>query len=361
MSHVLVVDFPTFLIVVLAVVLIYRFVSPRLFGRRAPSSSSSSPSIVEGSALPASVSVPDSPVVGSVSQLWLFPVKSCPGVSVQRAVLGPRGLVHDRQLMLVRDISDKNTSNDDEEPSVSGFVSLRTVPALARLSVSFDGSSVLVSHPIAGELRIEPEEGEATGEVLRCRIWDDEVLCRTVSKEADRFFSAAAGTALRLVRLGRDFEREVPPEVRDGVARSDTSLADGFPYLLTSTSSLAAVSKHLGETVDMRRFRGNIVMKTDLPPFEEDIIAELKIGEHAVFRNLKCCSRCKVPRLSLEEGTEDSRGQPTKALIELNHNFKEDAYFGVNLGHAIGMEVRENTFFLSLFSFSFFFFPFKGI
>jgi hypothetical protein len=45
-----------------------------------------------------------------------------------------------------------------------------------------------------------------------------------------------------------------------------------------------------------------------------------------------------VPRLSLESGVESADGQPTRALIELGHFVKEDAFFGINLAHLAGLE-----------------------
>jgi uncharacterized protein YcbX len=326
MSEVLLLDFPTFLVFFLAIVVIYRLVKPRL------SRSVASPPAASVLALPDSKVVNGAPIIGHVSQLWIFPIKSCPGISVQSAKIGARGFEFDRQLMLVR------ASGEEDGEEALPFVTLRNMHRLSEFAVSVEGNTIVVKHKEGGLLRVEPGDGSDNASVL-CRIWDDEVRCVPVSKEADEFFSKSMGVRLRLVRVGQSFERQFPPSLQDTAVRADTGFGDLFPYLLTSTASLAAVSKKVGESIDMRRFRSNIVMKTDTPAFEEDQMAELKIGEHAVFRNLKCCSRCKVPRLSPEDGTEDARGQPTKALIELNHFFKEDAYFGVNLAHALGMEV----------------------
>jgi uncharacterized protein YcbX len=326
MGEVLVVDFPTFLIVVLVAVLAYRFFKSR-FSRRVTKPADST--------LPASNPVPDCPVVGQVSELWVFPIKSCRGIRVDSAKLGPRGFEMDRLLMLVR----AETEGAGENEALS-FVSLRNVPRLVEFDVAIEGSSVVVNHKSTGMLRIERSDGVPGVSVL-CRLWDDELLCQPISDAADQFFSSAMGVKLRLVRVGDAFQREVPRDHRDSAAILDTGMADGFPYLLTSTSSLAAVSKQAGVTIDMRRFRANIVMKTSIPAFQEDEMAEIKIGEHAVFRNLKICSRCKVPRLSPEDGTEDKDGQPTKALQDLNHFHKGEAYFGVNLAHLVGMEVRR--------------------
>jgi uncharacterized protein YcbX len=40
-------------------------------------------------------------VEARIAALWVFPIKSCAGISVQQAVLTPTGLAHDRAWMVV--------------------------------------------------------------------------------------------------------------------------------------------------------------------------------------------------------------------------------------------------------------------
>lgn len=247
-------DFPTFLVFVLAFVLVYRFVKPLLAGggpRRGEVKD------VKPYELPESVAEAEERVVGQVGALWLYPLKSAPGIEVDSAVLGARGFVGDRQLMVVR--------GDEESPEAPlSFLSLRNLPALARLRVRLesDGTVVLARRDggPGGELRVPPA-GAREAAPLRCRLWEEEVLCAPVGAEADAWCSAALGRPVRLVRIGTRFARDVPPERRDPTVSPATSLADGYPYLAAFAASLAAVAERAGQPVDVRRFRPNLLVR----------------------------------------------------------------------------------------------------
>jgi uncharacterized protein YcbX len=282
-------DFPTFLVFALAFVLVYRYVKPLLLG----GGSSRGPRAVEEKqvkpyALPESVAEADERVVGQIGALWLYPVKSAPGIEVDSAVLGPRGFVGDRELMLVRECGE----NEDPAEPLS-FQSLRNLPSLAQLRVRLEADGTVVVSSARGgagdELRVPPAAQSDTAATVRCRLWDDVLDCSPVSPAADTWCSAALGRAVRLVRIGAPFVRDVPADVRDPAVNAATSLSDGFPYLAAFTASLTAVAERAGQPVDVRRFRPNLVVRGGEPPFAEDSYAELRVGRAAVFRNLKVC------------------------------------------------------------------------
>ncbi len=325
MGEVLVIDFPTFLVFALLFVLVYRFVKPRVFP-----ASHVHVAEVEEYALPPSEAVAEETVVGRVSHLWLYPLKSAAGVAVEQATLGERGFEGDRQLMLVRE-------NEEDEEGPLSFVSLRNVPNLAKVTARRESGQLVVVCE-GEELRVDVPKDTPSAEAVSCRLWDDVVDCTPVSREADEWFSRRMGKPLRLMRIAGPYDRRVPPKRRDPEVSPDTSMADGYPYLLATSSSLQAVRRQAGAAVEMQRFRPNIVVQGERTAFEEDSYAELRIGQHALFRNLKCCERCKVPRLALGTGVEAADGQPTKAIMELGHCDDKDAFFGVNLAHVRGCE-----------------------
>lgn len=267
---------------------------------------------------------------GRIDALWVYPLKSARGVSVQEAVVGPRGFVHDRHFVVVTPPGSGETE--------ASFCTLRTLPRLAHVQVAMDDthcSFTCDSAPELGTLRVSwvaapAEEGAA----LPVRIWSDHTMCTTVSAAADQWFESAMRTPVRLARIGREFERVVPEEDRAKGAAIDTSLSDGFPYLLVTTSSLAAVSRAAKEPIDMRRFRPNIVVADAAgKAFEETQWAQLCVGRTR-FYAVKACARCKVPRLHPETGAEHKGQQPTAALEALGQWYNKEAYFGTNLCHS---------------------------
>ena len=67
-----------------------------------------------------------------VSELYVYPIKSLPGVAVKNATVTDRGFEHDRRWMLV----DENNR----------FISQREVPELTQLQVSIGDKGLLVAH-----------------------------------------------------------------------------------------------------------------------------------------------------------------------------------------------------------------------
>ena len=117
-------------------------------------------------------------------------------------------------------------------------------------------------------------------------------------------------------------------------------LADGFPFLLISTASLAALNKRLaarGEAeMSMDRFRPNIVVD-GVEPFEEDTWRTVRIGG-VVFRVVKSCPRCKMTTVDPATGDMDKRlkAEPLnefksfRALAQRKKD-KHEVFFGQNL------------------------------
>ena len=68
--------------------------------------------------------------MAEVSQLWVYPLKSCRGIRVSSAKLGIFGFEYDRSFMLV----EEKTSNDDPSKTHWHAMTLRTWP-----KVSFSG------------------------------------------------------------------------------------------------------------------------------------------------------------------------------------------------------------------------------
>lgn len=243
--------------------------------------------------------------------------------------MAERGLAWDRAFCLVR----------AEDHS---FVTLRQLSGLTKVEVQLDLKEQLmivsnVGDASRGKLRVPLVAASGGGEEFRVRIWDDEVMGQAVSREADGWFSDVLGVALRLVRIGKSFARQIPETKRLGNVNNEAAFSDGYAYLLTTTRSLAQVSRQAGEEIDMRRFRPNIVVDNqrageDVAPFEEDQWSSLSIGR-ADFFTVAACARCKIPRMNPDSGLEHPAQHPTSALQTLGHFYKSEAYFGIHLAH----------------------------
>ena len=108
---------------------------------------------------------------------------------------------------------------------------------------------------------------------------------------------------------------------------------DGYPLLLTTTSSLATLNELIAGgpkadegPVPMVRFRPNLVVDGSLP-WAEDGWLRLRVGE-AEFRLVKGCDRCAIP--TTDENTAVRRKEPTYTLAQ-HRRWDGAVWFGMNL------------------------------
>jgi uncharacterized protein YcbX len=242
-----------------------------------------------------------------LSGLFIYPVKSARGIALSEARLSDRGLVHDRRFMVV-----------DEH---GRFVTQREQPALARLTTAIHGDALALSFEGSTlTVPLAPSEGAER----RVRVFVDELTALDLGRPAQEFLTQAFGRPLALVYMPSATRRQVDPTRAS--EQDVVSFADGFPYLLTSESSLAALNLALAEPVPMARFRPNFVIE-GAPAYAEDAFRELTIGG-LCFVALKLCRRCVIVNT---DQTSGARGPgPLEGLIR-THAVGKNPIFGQNL------------------------------
>jgi uncharacterized protein YcbX len=105
------------------------------------------------------------------------------------------------------------------------------------------------------------------------------------------------------------------------------SFADGYPFLLTSESSLDELNSRMGTAIPMDRFRPNFVV-TGSNAFAEDAWKKIHIGE-AEFHVVKPCARCVITTIDQKTG-EKSGAEPLKTLAQFRKK-RGKVLFGQNL------------------------------
>ena len=298
-----------------------------------------------------------------IAALWVFPIKSCAGISVQQAVLTPTGLAHDRAWMVVDAEGDMLTQR--ELPRMA-LIQPELIHAAA-------GPTELVLHaPGMASLHVAPTT-EAFSERCQVRVWNDTVpafdMGPAVAQWLTDFLGSSYGS-LRLVQFDDQHARLSSAQWTQG-ASAFNQFSDGFPVLVASTASLDELNTRLqanGETaVDMRRFRANVVLGScDAPhahevmPHDEDRIGTLTIhtqadakGEVAQLQPLKPCPRCPIPNI------DPDSAQSHPAVNDALQAYRQDPRvngaltFGMNcmptagVGHIlrVGQRVRADWMF----------------
>ena len=245
----------------------------------------------------------------TVSQLFIYPIKSLGGISVNEAKITDRGLEYDRRWMLV---------DDDHQ-----FLTQRKNGEMALLATELHNDHILVSHKVKeGKIKIpiitsNPETAIAT-------IWDDQCLVRFVTDEADKWFSEMLSINCRLVYMPDQSKRKI--EEPFGNDHNITSLSDGYPVLMIGQSSLDELNNRLAAPIPMDRFRPNIVF-TGGTPFIEDSFTDFSIND-ALFTGVKASSRCKVITINQQTGIATHEPLATLATYRKQNN---KVYFGQNL------------------------------
>jgi uncharacterized protein YcbX len=251
----------------------------------------------------------------TLTGLFVYPLKSARGIALESGVVGDRGLQHDRRFMVV-----------DHE---GRFLTQRELPAMARLLTALrepnapDGELVLRFEQT--ELRVPLQPQLDDGRTLRTvRVFKDTVQAIDLGEPARSFLSRALRRETSLVYMPAESERQVDPtRARPGEL---VGFADGFPFLLTNESSLAALNRELDEPVPMTRFRPNFVIE-GVPAYSEDDFRDLTIGG-VHFVALKPCSRCVIVNTDQTTGARE-RG-PLEALVR-SHTIGNRPIFGQNL------------------------------
>lgn len=236
--------------------------------------------------------------------LYLHPIKSCGPIAVASAEVDARGFAEDRRWMLV-----------DEQDT---FVTLRSEPRLALLRPALVRDRIALRF---GTQELEMPRAIAEGPRRVVRVWQDQVEALE-DEAASAWVSAQLGRPLRMVYMPDDVVRAAgssAPAHRVG-------FADAYPLLLLSRPSVAELSRRIGEPVDERRFRPNVVID-GAAPHAEDALTTFTLGALRC-RNVKPCERCvatTVDPVSGDKGREPLRTLATYRRVD------GKVLFGVNI------------------------------
>lgn len=246
----------------------------------------------------------------SLGGLYVYPIKSAAGISLDSARVDERGIRLDRRWMVV----DENGT----------FVSQREAPRLALIQVSAyqDGLTVKAPGMPSLELPLVPESKKRT----LATVWGDAVESLRVGERADRWFGEFLGARCRLVYLPDDSVRPVDPDY--GQPGDRVGLADGFPFLLISEASLDDLNERLEQPLPMNRFRPNLVVR-GCEPFAEDGWRRVRVGE-IEFRVVKPCARCVIA--TVDQATAATGKEPLRTLATYR-KVGSNVLFGQNLIH----------------------------
>jgi len=254
--------------------------------------------------------------LGTITGLFIYPVKGLAGVSLTESAVEREGLRHDRRYMIV--------GQDNV------FRSQRQIPAMATLRPQIKGDALVITNA-RGE-SIVTNLPEADPEPVT--VWNSTVLAYGGDYRADAWLSRHLQEPVRLVRMGSATDRPVSPDFADPGDR--VSFADGFPILLANDTSLADLNQRLLIPIPMDRFSANVVV-SGIPgePWAEDTFGHYQIGELAALGN-KLCARCQVP--TIDQATGERTGSEPLTTLAQFRTIEGKVMFGMNLIPRLGAQ-----------------------
>ena len=257
-------------------------------------------------------------IVGSVAELWRFPVKSMQGEQLREVEVTTRGVVGDRAYALI----------DAETGKVVSAKSVKLFPELLACRAAF----------------VAPPQAEREAPAVRIDLPNGKSLTSD-SSDVDRTLSAHFRREVRLARVAPDdftidqYHPDVagadPGGNRNTVVAQKLGAAlfaalgtespvpagsffDVFPLSVMTTSTLARLNELRPQSrFEQRRFRMNVIVRTESHGFVENdwIGHELGLGNGTRLNVALLDPRCVMTTLAQEDLPQD-----TEVLRTLVHH-----------------------------------------
>jgi uncharacterized protein YcbX len=249
-----------------------------------------------------------------ITQLHVYPVKSCAGVAVKEAYLTETGLDLDRAWMVV----DENNA----------FLTQRELPRMALIQPQLRTDDIVLRAPGMLALHLAIDNVDVA---VRASVWGQDVAAYDMGAIAAQWFSDFLGVKARLVRFDPEHKRASSLSWTGGLEALN-QFSDGYPLLLSSEASLNSLNDKLRaagqEAVSMARFRPNIVLG-DAPgsvdamaAHDEDRLQQLDIvtAEGTVrLQPVKPCPRCPIVNI------DPLKASSTPAVNDMLQTYRQDA------------------------------------
>jgi uncharacterized protein YcbX len=277
--------------------------------------------------------------------MYMYPIKSLRGTSIEKAEIIKTGFTHDRRFMLLKVDQDESGSRKLANMAVSTFAEM----TLFLTSIKFpvhgkDGEITVTFCPPNGDKRsitipLEPDTSSLPS--LDVTMHGSYTKAYDMESHYNDWFSECFGFPVVLAYLGQHlrsvlFSKSSNQQTAQsswfyGITKNipvlnaymedepKITFADCAPFLVVTEDSLHEVSARLpdGETMDITKYRPNIILAGADKAWDEDFWAEIQIGNDEVSIPLQHnCIRCKSINVDYATGKpgEGVSGQVLKLM-----------------------------------------------
>jgi len=256
-----------------------------------------------------------------LTQIYIYPVKSLPGISLNESFVEERGLKYDRRWMLV----------DPENM----FITQRLFPQMIFIDVKIQNEQLVFSHRTKSIESLKISITDYPQKKVNVEVWDDTCNAIEYGKEVNDWFTQAINSSCKLVYMPNATVRKTSTKYFK--ESKNYSFADGYPFLIIGEESLNYLNSKLDKSVDMEQFRPNLVFSGG-SEHDEDNWKNIQIGD-LDFSVVKPCARCVITTIDPENG---KKNKEPLATLSTYRNFKNKIMFGQNVvGHSEG-NIKRN-------------------
>ncbi len=247
----------------------------------------------------------------TVTDLVVYPVKSCRGIALEEATIGSGGIEGDRRWMIVNE--------------AGRYMTQRELPRMATIVPTLCAGTLSLTAPGMPPMEV-PDVPDAP--VLQVTVMTFRCTAVDAGARPAEWLSQFLGRPVRLVRFDPQVVRPVDPQFWQGDIETRVAFPDAFPLLLIARRSLDDLNSRLETPLPMNRFRPNVVLE-GLEPYEEDRIAELRAGS-LKLQMARPCTRCKITTTDQMTGEVSPAAEPIATLRRYRWN---PQIRGVMFGH----------------------------
>ncbi|XP_030302260.1 molybdenum cofactor sulfurase [Calypte anna] len=287
----------------------------------------------------------------TVTNIYLYPIKSCSAFEVTEWPVGNQGLLYDRNWMVVNQNGVCLTQKQD--------------PRLCLVTPSVDLNKKLMVIQAEGMDPISVSLEENTGKeavICESKVCSHRVKTYDCGERIAAWFSLFLGRPCRLIRQCSDVKNRSQQKNTKGLASATNislSLVNEAQYLLINASSIRQLKEHISARLEkpleleelIQRFRANIVISAP-EAFEEEEWAEISIGALR-FQVVGPCSRCQIICIDQQSGERNkeflqslsaTRGRKTNFGIYLMNQPLHSSFPDILLvGSQVLPVLKENT------------------
>ncbi|KAG7512611.1 molybdenum cofactor sulfurase [Solea senegalensis] len=266
----------------------------------------------------------------TLTNIYIYPIKSCGAYEVHDWPVGPQGLLYDRSWMVV------NTNG------VCLSQKRETRLCLIHPKVHLPSNKLLLQTSGMDTISVPLENNVQKNKsywMCQSKVCGDRVETVDCGDEAASWLSDFLGQPCRLIRQSPDFTRNTKKGMSGATTSTSLSLVNKAQYLMINRASVELIQKQMSSRQHysegdplldtqnaISRFRANLVI-TGVEPFEEDNWSHLIIG-NTRFMVAGPCGRCQMVGIDQETGTKTK-----EPLMSLSAYRSGKVTFGVYLAH----------------------------